>query len=518
MKFSDKIDYLRKAFFIDKNTLRFVEHNVKVWSDWNKGNDSAIVLCDFYGVCETEIARSYFLNVLAKKHGAVIKSFSSLKKVPNIVLKKVYKSFNVSEHIIICLNKEQVRRKNTLYKNIIPIIKTKQDVFNMHALGVWIGIDIYESYLRRFNKPTIFLDDPKLFRLIEEGIGTAVFWQDFFEKNKVSAIVVSHDNYLEFDVICKVAYQKNVPVYLPNIRGLWYVNEPLSVYSCFKDYRKMFNRLSTEERENAINLSKMQLERRFNGEAGVDMPYSTKSGYTPVNENVRVLKDNDKIKVLICSHCFYDNPHGYGGMLFLDFYEWLHFLGRISEKTDYDWYLKVHPDPLPGTEKNIREILADFPKISVIPPDTSHHQLVKEGIKFVLTCYGTVGHEYPALRVQVINAAYNPHIAYDFNWHPKSIKEYEDYLLNLAKLKKDIDLDELYEFYYMHYYYTVADDLVLKSYRKALSELTTDQRIGSDMYGYFLDQLDDGKHEEIIQNMEKFIDSGKSYYFSHDPE
>jgi hypothetical protein len=205
-------------------------------------------------------------------------------------------------------------------------------------------------------------------------------------------------------------------------------------------------------------------------------------------------------------------------MIFTDFYEWLVFLGKISEKTDYDWYLKVHPDALPGTYDIVEEILSEFPKIRVIPHETSHHQLVKEGIDFVLTCYGSVGHEYPVLGVHVINAAYNPHIAYDFNWHAKSIEEYEEYLLNLSYLKKEIDINELYEFYYMNYYYTIADDLFLKSYRQTLHDLSSGERIGSGIYKYFLDQLTEEKHQEIIKNIERFIGSGKSHYFSHGPE
>ena len=43
------------------------------------------------------------------------------------------------------------------------------------------------------------------------------------------------------------------------------------------------------------------------------------------------IKNSNKTKVLICTHCFFDNPHGYGGMIFLDFYEWLVFLGEISK-------------------------------------------------------------------------------------------------------------------------------------------------------------------------------------------
>ena len=36
-----------------------------------------------------------------------------------------------------------------------------------------------------------------------------------------------------------------------------------------------------------------------------------------------------KLNILICTHDFYDNPHGYGKNLFLDSYEWLIFLSQI---------------------------------------------------------------------------------------------------------------------------------------------------------------------------------------------
>ena len=28
--------------------------------------------------------------------------------------------------------------------------------------------------------------------------------------------------------------------------------------------------------------------------------------------------------------------------IFPDFYQWLLFLGKVSKKTDYDWYIKTH--------------------------------------------------------------------------------------------------------------------------------------------------------------------------------
>lgn len=518
MRFIDICKRICNSLYIDKNTSRFIKHNKKIWQEWRRNQNSPVILVDLYEVGETIISWSYFVNILAKKYYAKIMSFAPPKKLTNLTLRKVYESFNVSGHIVTTLTQEQKNRRDVLSREIMPGIKTKQDLFDLTVLDTWIGIDIYETYLSRFNKPTVYLDDPNLIDLIVEGIGLVIFWQDYFSQNKVAAVIVSHDCYIGYNIISKIAYRAQIPVYLPNIRGLWLINKPFSVHAYFTKYKEIFKKLPKDEQAKGLALARQQIEKRLSGEVGVDMPYSTKSGYVPVNDKITVLRKSEKIKVLICSHCFYDNPHGYGEMIFTDFYEWLVFLGKISEKTDYDWYLKIHPDPLPGTYDIIEAILSNFPKITIIPHETSHHQIVKEGINYVLTCFGTVGHEYPALDVQVINAAYNPHIAYNFNWHAKSIEKYEHYLMNLGILKKEIDINELYEFYFMNYYYVPADDLFLKSYNKSLQDLNVKQRMSSGIYRYFLDQLTEEKHCEIINNIKNFIESGKSYYFSKGAE
>ena len=55
------------------------------------------------------------------------------------------------------------------------------------------------------------------------------------------------------------------------------------------------------------------------------------------------MKQNEKIKVLIATHNIGDVHNAFGKTYFEDFYEWLIFLGSISEKTNYDWYIKDHP-------------------------------------------------------------------------------------------------------------------------------------------------------------------------------
>ena len=512
---------LVKAFsllYIDDNSRKFILHNNNMWAKWVRKDAGSIVLTEFHDMNETVIAISYFLNILAKKHDATIKTFSSKKLYHHRAKRKIYQSFNTSGHVVTLLTKSQKLQRDELVRKHLPKIKTKQDLFDLKVLDIWIGIDIYETYLREFSKPTVYLRDPLMRETINRGIGVLVFWIDYFTNNDVKGVIVSHDCYLDLNILCKVAYQNEVPVYLPNCIGATYSQEPFSVHSNYSTYRARFGEMSETEQVNARYLAKQQLDKRLEGEVGVDMSYSTESAFKKNDGNRQVLHKSNNIKVLISSHCFYDNPHGLGGMLFLDFYEWLSFLGNISEQTDYDWYVKVHPDYLPGTMEIINEIFEKYPNVTIIPHTTSHKQLVSEGIDFVLTCYGTVGVEYPVMGKQVINAGFNPRISFDFNWNPVDIEEYSDYLLNLKSLDKKINLDEVYECYYMSNYYEMVDDLVFASYRKLSHELTPKQRAGTESFRYFIDGFSENHHKKTVDTYTNFINSGKKHLFSKGPE
>ena len=58
--------------------------------------------------------------------------------------------------------------KSTYNKEILKNYISKKDLFKFKYKKINIGWDIYESYLRRFNQPTVKLDDNnfhKLFKL-----------------------------------------------------------------------------------------------------------------------------------------------------------------------------------------------------------------------------------------------------------------------------------------------------------------------------------------------------------------
>jgi hypothetical protein len=213
----------------------------------------------------------------------------------------------------------------------------------------------------------------------------------------------------------------------------------------------------------------------------------------------------------VATHCFFDNPHAYGWMLFPDFYEWLCFLGEISKVTDYEWYLKPHPDYLPGTLETLTTIVELYPKFRLIDPATTFHQLKEEGISVALTCYGSIGHELPLLSYKVINAAYNPHIAYKFNWHPETVEQYRNILLNLQALGDVQDVENIFEFFYINKTYTQPDDFLFESYERFLADAGGGP-LSVSAYEAFLSQKEVVR-KKADEKIDAFLASDKTYSF-----
>ena len=505
-----------RIWFKNKIVLRFIDHNKKVWDAWGNKNSKEIVMVDYYPIGETEIARSYLLNILAKKFNAKIVTYSHTQS-RSFVWNKIYCSFNVDEHLLISLNADQQLRSDKLSSEIIININTKQELFDLKIYGVWIGVDIYEEFLMKYTEPTVIMNDNRLHNIIREGIGVLIFWKDYFETNNIKAMVSSHIGVrIEKNLPLKIAGQLfNIPFYSSHSRNITHYPKPHMYYKevskHFMSYHEKFEALSEKTQKDGINWAKSRIQERLSGTVGVDMDYSTKSAFTSYVNDQLVIAKNNRIKILVTTHEFYDSPNCYGGLLFKDFYEWLMFLCEISRKTNYDWYIKTHPDVSNISERVINKIVEENPNFNLVPAATSFHQLATEGIEFVLTCYGSVGHECPLLGMKVINAGNNPHMGYDFNWNPKTTEEYESLLMNLKELTQEFRLEDVYEFYYMNYKKTgVIDDWVFPSYKNMITNCSEAERYGSRIFGYFLDTLTDDKHQQIISRMTEFIESGET--------
>jgi hypothetical protein len=281
-------------------------------------------------------------------------------------------------------------------------------------------------------------------------------------------------------------------------------------YNEFKFFKKTFKLL--KDKENKLLTAKKQLDKRFKGEIGVDMLYSSKSAYTGYDNNKRVIKKNKKIKIIIAPHCFFDSPHGLGQNLHVDFYLWLLHLVKISKKTNYDWYIKTHPDYIPKNLQIIKEFVKKNPQFKLLNPKTSHNQIINEGINFALTIYGTIGVEYAAKNIPVINASQNnPHINYTFNINPKTKTEYEKILINLNNIKKRINVKEVYEYYYMKNIYS-EKSVFIDDYYKLINNLGGGidgykAMNSTSVYKYILNEFKKDNYNKKIFKINNFLNN-----------
>ena len=511
---------LYQNFFVDSKSKKFINFSSERWKNKSKPFKKSQILVELYSVDQTILAFSYFSNILAKKKKSEIVSFSTSRRSYLLLsifyrrIFKIYESFNSKKHISTNFHFYLSDRQSLIFNDILANLKSKSDVLNISIDNIVIGNEIYEAYLRERIKPTVDINSVDFRKFLLSCLKIFFFWQDYFMENNVKAVILSHGLY-KYGIIRLIAISKNIPIYLPTVRSMFYLKKPSEVgVPPFNLYPQIFNSLNSEQKKDALKWSSDRLKRRFSGEVGVDMNYSTKSAFHTNSSKSSSLLKNDRIKVLIAAHCFFDNPNAYGPNLFADFFEWLSFLGEMSDITNYDWYLKTHPDVLPGNNRIIKHLLNKYKKIKLLPPEVSHHQLINDGIDFVLTVYGSIGHEYASFGKIVINAGINnPHIGYDFNIHAKSVEEYKSIIMHLNKTKLKINRNKIYEFYYMHYKYFGYNQLFFNSFESFLNEFSVRNQNSSNSYEYFMNEITPENESILCEKISTFIDSGKYKFY-----
>ena len=507
-----KDQLLLKAFF-------FTKFKNKI-----KGDTKNLILIEFNEMLDCYIPYAYLTSQLSKKFNAKILAFSNIKEKNFINFTRyflmllnplskfsIYKSFGVGKLIYFILNDKKTKQKiDSKFKTILKKNKNKKYFEKLKINNILVGDLFYDSYLKKFKKSTIELESEIFKRFLYEEISKFYFWYNFIDKN-VKSIIVSHTVYT-LAVPMRICVNLNIDAFQITWKQIHRLNKKnFMAYNEFKQFPKLFKKLPSIEKKRGIQKAKKQLKKRLNGIVGVDMPYSTKTAYGKIDLKNRLLKRNKKLKVLITTHCFFDSPHSYGYNIFPDFYEWIDFLGRMTGKTNFDWYIKTHPDYLTGTLEIIKNFIKKYPKFHLLPAQSSHNQLVKEGIDVVLTVYGTIGCEYPLFfNKPVINASLNnPHIGYKFNYHSKSIKDYEKKIKNLPYLIKNFSINqkEVYEYYYMQHLY---------KYKNIFYSNLMKFKNKKEKYSYLVkcaQRINDNKilEKEIINQIKIFID-GKNYF------
>ena len=504
-------------------SIKFIKHNKKVFKKKER-NTKNIILVEINSLHSSIIAYSYLANFLSDYYDANIHAykFNVQKKIlykiynfinlKNIInYSKIYKSFGVNRIFENNLTFDEKQQSMLISDKIYKSLKTKKNVLDIIIDGIEIGDLLYDSFLKKYNEATIDIKEEKFKNFLFHFIEIYFFWKKYLENNNVKALIVSHCVYHQA-LPLRLAISKNIPSFQASAAYIYRLSKNQKfAYKEYFDYKKEFLKLPEYKKVDGIREAKHRLQQRFSGKVGIDLRYSKKSAYGKFL-NTRLLKNNDKIKILIATHCFSDSPHSFGELLFPDFYEWINFLGKLSAKRDYDWYLKTHPDFIQSTRNRIKSFVKKYDRFELLPAEASHLQIIDEGINFVLTCHGTIGHEYAAKGKTVINASLNnPHISYNFNIHPKNIQEYENLLLNLKNINFSFDKKEVYEFYYMKYINEKANWL-FKNHNELIKNIGYYAQFNPVIYKIFLDQFSEDRHNEVLKSLKNFI-NGNDYLF-----
>lgn len=510
---------------MDSATWDLIRLNRSLWPQRRENTGKRRILIPISYVHDVIfVPHAYIGNYFCDKYDATMDCF--IRDGEDVIchtIEQVYQSFGAGNIVHRWLTDAQEKRAAALCGEHWNRISGFEDWKNISVYGIHFGTTIVRNYLRRY-VPYPDPHDERLRGYLLECMRTIVFWYDRFEEYEYKKVLLQDAAHWE-GFIRDIAVSRNIETY-----GLdysfckrVYLDEPTCGHPHLY-YKTFWESLTDQEKEYGLKWAEKNLTERLKGNV---RDYRKINDPFAAERTGRVLRQNQKIKVLVCPHIFDEDLYMYGPHVFdNNYYAWLSHLGELSRKTpQYDWYLKPHPH---GSERDqiiIHEFLERFPTITMIPAKTSPWQLRDEGIKFALTVQGTIGHEYPLLGIQVINAGYNPHMAYNFDWNPSTKEEYDSLLLNLDKLEKKIDPDEIYQYYCLQYLYYDSSKRIRKwpfrnpdlGLNNPMLAMKGDRRgVGTWKYRLFLDEWNEEVHKEwqaLIPKMLEEMDSWREDVF-----
>lgn len=520
-----------KRFFIREKYKKF---NKKIFPKTKY--TKKIVLVEFNAFNESHVCQSLLANFLAQQHKLSIISYFNycILSAPlrQTLIQKIKWNFgkwiNYKNHgIYRSMGSKKVIRPNIIAKNeikekkiaqfIFKKLKNKKDILKIKLENILIGDLIYDTFLKSNQVATIDINDKEFYNTLEDFVHLFYYWKNFFNNNNVHSIIGIHGVY-SYGLSLRIAITKKIKAYTIRSNEISKITKRYKFSSTnFLDYPKKFKLLNKPIQKKALKIANKILTNRTSGHGGLSNHLISNISAFHSKQKKRIIKKSNRTKILICTRNVFDATHVFGNLLFSDNFEWLEFLGKLSEKTNYDWYLKTHINfdgkfklYQPNSNKIIFEIFKKYKKIKILPHDYSHKQIINEKINFILTQHGSVGFEYPFFGIPVINASYNnPQVAYNFNFNPKTKNAYEKLLRNLNSLKNKIKINkrEILEFYFMRHLYQDKKWLIDDPENMIKSIGGWDNMMKEEFYEYMMKSLDEQKIKKIHLFFKNFLKS-----------
>ena len=452
-------------FYIKK----FIDYNKKHFIKFKKKEK---ILIEISNISQYILSSSYLSRVLCKSRNAQLIGYYphltiNLRFIIIFIYDLIYpfskryifKSFGVSRFLIPLpiYSKKKIEKKLKSLKNKI---KNKDDILKIKIDNIYIGDLIYDSYLRINFRPTIIIDSKSFNNHLICFINKFYFWKNYFISNNVRAIIFSHAVY-HLGLPARLASYYKIPGYMPSCTGIKKFSKDLLYHDNGKVNKFFFDNLNALSKKKILTTSSKLLNKKFNNkfnnkfytelyQGNVD-PIDIKSidTFSPM-KNRNIFPKNGKLNFVIFAHCFYDAAHNGGKFLFADFYEWLNFLGRISLKTDYNWFIKPHPHSLKRSLniKILNYFVKKYPAFKLLSSSINNNDIIKSGVNCILSVDGSVGYEFSYLKIPVILASNNSiYENFNFSYQPRTLTEYRTAILNFNNLKFNYSKKEIIKFY-----------------------------------------------------------------------
>ncbi len=335
------------------------------------------------------------------------------------------------------------------YSEYIDMSKNEKLMF--HVGTVRVGDLFYDWHLRKRGLATFSANSLHVIIDFFVFINTFFYWQNFFERNNVDTVVVSHGVYAQ-GLVGRIGIASGSNIFLIGADRIYRLTEK----EHFPDSEfKLYVPGSLSQFGHVIDLDRANraIELLKSGAQDIDAAHAYVSGFKGKILS-EVIENRNGVNILIATHCFSDAPHAYGDQLFTDFYEWLKFLGNLSQSSDFNWYIKPHPGFIKSDLEHFENFVETFPNIRIVSADSSNLELFRQGINVVLTVHGTIAFEAAFENILVINASeVAPHIKYKFSLNPRSVEEFRTIIGKLPILIREFNVDkkEVLHFYDLHH-------------------------------------------------------------------
>lgn len=491
-----------------ENVKAFIEYNRRTI---NVAAGENVILIPIEGCHDgTSVIYRYFAPFLAQKMNARIVGYirqggNQYESTIFPSVMDIYRSIGMETVAGLPETGYTNERIEAIYNEIISGIHSMDDWNEISIDGLQCGVSFLRNYLRKYDLDFDPMNDAICECLID-AIKTVLFWKDYFKENQVASVIL-WDGVHNESFLRDIAIENGAKTYIIHPHGIHkaYLNHNFG--ENFPNLKKFFDSLSDKEKEQGVEWAKTAVQKILRGQNGAYLSYRIDNNVFHYKTGVLKLPQKQNVRVLICPHIFNEDQWCSGEQLCANNYlSWLLFLGEIIDATEYEWYIKLHPDETDRGNRLIEEFLKKHPKLTLLPARVSPIDLKNAEFDYALTIAGSIGHEYPLLGIDVINAGSNPHMSFDFNVNPDSKEKYREILLNISDYSALDRKEDIYKYYCVYYLYYQRNDFS-EGIRAAFDYIDFYKRDRENsIYKAYLDNINPHREEKVLEMVGKVLD------------